>query len=148
MKSVLLNTTVIGSSVKLPRHPKLIIGEADEYNYGDILDANAVKKEIKDAVNRAVAEGSDVEQVIQELDQRLNDMIESKVAELIGAAPETLDTLKEIADALNNDPAFASTVFDKINEIKQVNENQDATIQQLIDAQEETTSVYEWNNVA
>lgn len=56
-------------------------------------------------------------------------MIESKVAELIGAAPETLDTLKEIADALNNDPAFASTVFDKINEIKQVNENQDATIQ-------------------
>ena len=75
-------------------------------------------------------------------------MIESKVAELIGAAPETLDTLKEIADALNNDPAFASTVFDKINEIKQVNENQDATIQQLIDAQEETSSVYEWNNVA
>lgn len=75
-------------------------------------------------------------------------MIESKVAELIGAAPETLDTLKEIADALNNDPAFASTVFDKINEIKQVNENQDATIQQLIEAQEETSSVYEWNNVA
>lgn len=68
MKSVLLNTTVIGSSVKLPRHPKLIIGDVDEYNYGDILDANAVKKEIKDAVNRAVAEGGDVEQVIQELD--------------------------------------------------------------------------------
>lgn len=131
MKSVLLNTTVIGQSTKLPRHPKLIIGDVDEYNYGDILDANAVKKEINDAVSRAGIEGGDTEQLIQELEERLNAMVESKVAELIGTAPETLDTLKEIADALNNDPAFASTIESMIQEIKDKNEEQDADIQEL-----------------
>lgn len=131
MKSVLLNTTVIGQSTKLPRHPKLIIGDVDEYNYGDILDANAVKKEINDAVSRAVIEGGDTEQLIQELEEHLNAMVEAKVAELIGTAPETLDTLKEIADALNNDPAFASTIESMIQEIKDKNEEQDAGIQEL-----------------
>lgn len=131
MKSVLLNTTVIGQSTKLPRHPKLIIGDVDEYNYGDILDANAVKKEINDAVSRAGIEDGDIEQLIQELEERLNAMVEAKVAELIGTAPETLDTLKEIADALNNDPAFASTIESMIQEIKDKNEEQDADIQEL-----------------
>lgn len=32
------------------------------------------------------------------------------VQAIIGAAPEALDTLKELADALNNDPDFASTI--------------------------------------
>ena len=127
MKSVLLNTTVIGQSTKLPRHPKLIIGDVDEYNYGDILDANAVKKEINDAVSRAGIEGGDIEQLIRELEERLNAMVEAKIAELIGGAPETLDTLKEIADALDNNPAFASMVQGIINK----NEEQDADIQEL-----------------
>lgn len=33
-----------------------------------------------------------------------------KIEDLIGAAPEALDTLAEIADALNNDPNFAATI--------------------------------------
>lgn len=95
------------------------------------MDANAVKKEINDAVSRAGMEGGDTEQLIQELEERLNAMVEAKVAELIGTAPETLDTLKEIADALNNDPAFASTIESMIQEIKDKNEEQDADIQEL-----------------
>lgn len=95
------------------------------------MDANAVKKEINDAVSRAGIEDGDIEQLIQELEERLNAMVEAKVAELIGTAPETLDTLKEIADALNNDPAFASTIESMIQEIKDKNEEQDADIQEL-----------------
>lgn len=34
-----------------------------------------------------------------------------KVEDLIGAAPETLDTFREIADALGNDPNFAATIM-------------------------------------
>jgi predicted component of type VI protein secretion system len=36
--------------------------------------------------------------------------IEARIQSLIGSAPEALDTLVELANALNNDPDFASTV--------------------------------------
>lgn len=88
MKSVLLNTTVIGSSVKLPRHPKLILGEPGKYVHGDILDANAVTSEI-----------------------------DSKIAALINNAPSALDTLKEIADALGNDADLAGTLLNEIDRL-------------------------------
>ncbi|EHF6858009.1 phage tail protein [Salmonella enterica subsp. enterica serovar Panama] len=38
----------------------------------------------------------------------------AKVAQLVGSAPEALDTLKELADALGNDPSFATTVLNKL----------------------------------
>lgn len=40
--------------------------------------------------------------------------VEEKVAELVGSAPDTLDTLKELADALGNDANFATTITEKI----------------------------------
>ena len=36
--------------------------------------------------------------------------IDARIKALIGAAPEALDTLVEIANALNNDPDFAATM--------------------------------------
>ncbi|ECR3562146.1 phage tail protein, partial [Salmonella enterica subsp. enterica] len=38
----------------------------------------------------------------------------AKVVQLVGSAPEALDTLKELADALGNDPSFATTVLNKL----------------------------------
>lgn len=38
------------------------------------------------------------------------DDIDSRINALVNAAPAALDTLKEIADALNNDPDFAATM--------------------------------------
>lgn len=40
--------------------------------------------------------------------------VAAKVAQLVGSAPETLDMLKELADALGNDPNFATTVLNKL----------------------------------
>lgn len=40
--------------------------------------------------------------------------VAAKVSALVGAAPETLDTLKELADALGNDPSFAATITGQI----------------------------------
>ncbi|EDR8059629.1 phage tail protein [Salmonella enterica subsp. salamae] len=40
--------------------------------------------------------------------------VAAKVAQLVDSAPETLDTLKELADALGNDPNFATTVLNKL----------------------------------
>lgn len=38
------------------------------------------------------------------------EQIDARIQDVIGAAPETLDTLHEIADALGNDPNFAGTM--------------------------------------
>jgi hypothetical protein len=39
-----------------------------------------------------------------------NSYTDSKIADLIGAAPELLDTLKEISDAINSDPNFSTSI--------------------------------------
>lgn len=52
--------------------------------------------------------------------------VDEKVADMVNSAPETLDTLNELATALGNDPNFATTVATQIglkadkNEIKDV----------------------------
>ncbi|MGL6023647.1 MAG: hypothetical protein ACRC0F_03450, partial [Cetobacterium sp.] len=40
--------------------------------------------------------------------------VNQKVADIVNSAPETLDTLKELGDALGNDPNFATTVMNQI----------------------------------
>lgn len=46
--------------------------------------------------------------------QDLKNYTDTKVASLVESAPETLDTLKELAGALGNDPNFATTVSNQI----------------------------------
>jgi len=52
---------------------------------------------------------------IAEVESRVSNAIES----IIGDAPEYLDTLKELADAINNDAGFASTVQTLIDNVLQ-----------------------------
>ena len=40
--------------------------------------------------------------------------VDGKVSDLVNSSPATLDTLKELADALGNDPNFATTVSNQI----------------------------------
>ena len=42
------------------------------------------------------------------------DEVLQKIEDVINAAPEALDTLSEIADALNNDPDFAATITNQL----------------------------------
>lgn len=44
------------------------------------------------------------------LEQTLDKTKSEVVEELIGLAPQTLDTLEEIANAINNDESFATTI--------------------------------------
>ncbi|MEA3899230.1 phage tail protein [Enterobacter hormaechei] len=44
------------------------------------------------------------------------EFVAKALAALAGSAPEMLDTLKELADALGNDPNFATTVLNKLAE--------------------------------
>ena len=40
--------------------------------------------------------------------------VSQKISELVSSAPETLDTLKELANALGNDENFAQTILEKL----------------------------------
>lgn len=44
----------------------------------------------------------------------IENMVDTKISGLVNSAPETLDTLKELSDALGNDPNFATTVANQI----------------------------------
>lgn len=58
----------------------------------------------------------------------MSSAIDTRINELIGAAPEALDTLKEIADSLNNEPNLATSLLSQItaldNKIDNINTNQ------------------------
>jgi hypothetical protein len=51
--------------------------------------------------------------------QESKDYADAAVADLVASAPAVLDTLKELADALGNDPAFATTVSGQIGDLDQ-----------------------------
>ena len=52
------------------------------------------------------------------------EFVQNTVSGLVGAAPETLDTLNELASALGNDPNFATTVSNKIgSNTEKINKN-------------------------
>jgi uncharacterized protein YpuA (DUF1002 family) len=41
--------------------------------------------------------------------------VDDKIAELVDSSPDELNTLKELADALNNDSDFAATVVNELS---------------------------------
>ena len=68
----LLNAVIAGTGMKHPVRPHVILGDQENgFVRGDLMDANAILE-----------------------------FMNQKIAELVNNAPETLDTLKELADAI------------------------------------------------
>ena len=68
----LLNAVIAGTGMRNPVRPHVILGSEDgEFVRGDLMDANAIKE-----------------------------FINQKISDLVNNAPEALDTLKELADAI------------------------------------------------
>ena len=53
---------------------------------------------------------SKVSQLENDSKFQTEEQVAAKVADLVASAPEALDTLKELAEALGNDPNFAATI--------------------------------------
>ena len=79
-------------------NPNIHLGESDGYISGDILDANAVQGTVNQAVQTAKED------------------IEDQITDLIGSAPEVLDTLAELADAIGDDPDFFNTINNELDQ--------------------------------
>lgn len=75
-----------------------------------------------------------VSQLINDAGYQTEADLQAVIEKIIGEAPEVLDTLKEIADALGNDPNFATTITKKLAAITE-QLNQEITNRTEADAQ-------------
>lgn len=138
-KAVLNGTTVMGDGLTYPRIPNVYTGDNEGgYQRGDMMDANAVVEMIKELTDTGKITIEELQNLINEEiqervegDQDQQRYTDEKIKDLIGTSPETLDTLKEIADALGEDPDFAANVWNKIAELT-TKHNED--VQELQDA--------------
>lgn len=138
-KAVLNGTTIMGDGLTYPRIPNVYTGDNEGgYQRGDMMDANAVVKMIKELTGTGEITIEELQNLINEEiqervegDQDQQRYTDEKIKDLIGTSPETLDTLKEIADALGEDPDFAANVWNKISELT-TKHNED--VQELQDA--------------
>lgn len=104
----LLNTVVSGTGMKNPVRPHVIIGsEKNGFIRGDLMDANAVKE----AVAEEVAERIDAD---LNLSEEIDTKVRQAVDDLVDGAPEVLDTLKELSEALGDDANFVTTITEEI----------------------------------
>lgn len=138
-KAVLNGATVMGDGLTYPRIPNVYTGDNEGgYQRGDMMDANAVVEMIKELTDTGEITIDELQNLINEEiqervegDQDQQRYTDQKIKDLIGTSPETLDTLKEIADALGEDPDFAANVWNKIAELT-TKHNED--VQELQDA--------------
>ena len=104
----LLNTVVSGTGMKNPVRPHVIIGsEENGFIRGDLMDANAIQEQIVTEI--AAREHGD-----EELTEYIDEKVQQAVDDLVDGAPEVLDTLKELSEALGDDANFATTITEKI----------------------------------
>ena len=69
------------------------------------------------------------------------EFVQNTVSGLVGAAPETLDTLNELATALGNDPNFATTVSNQIG--KKANQTDLTAVSTKVDKKANQTDLEE-----
>lgn len=95
---------------------------------GDLANAMADIEEIQQAGYQTA---SDVESILSSKNYatesfvtnkgyQTKEQVDARVEEVIGSAPEVLDTLEELAKALGDDPNFAATITEELG--KKVNE--------------------------
>ena len=63
-----------------------------------------------------VTDAHDVENRLSRLKDEVKLYTDTKISDVVASAPQILDTLKELADALGNDPNFSTTIMSRIGE--------------------------------
>lgn len=85
--------------------------EGKELSSNDFTDELKVKLEgVEEFANRI----TNVSQLVNDSKFQTEEEVKAAIEGIIGSAPDVLDTLKEIADALGNDPNFATTITKKL----------------------------------
>lgn len=123
IKSTLLSSVSAGGRVKAPRQPNIWCGSAD-YGYipGDLVDANGLAEFI---LNNDIIHDDPEFQALREEIERVDKKLDDVVG---GDLPETLDTLKEIAEAFGDDPEAITKMQERITTVETTLNNIDVRV--------------------
>lgn len=58
------------------------------------------------------------EGLLNQLREQMKDYIDSKIDSIVNGAPEVLDTIEEISNALNNDPNFVKDIASQVSAVQ------------------------------
>lgn len=113
---------------------KFVLSIKDKIDKGDYDEAI---KQLEERLNQKIDDASvDAEAIHNQLKEELEKTIDQKISDLIDGADESLNTLKELADALNNDANFGSKVINMLTELRK---DLDAETQRAKDAEQRLT---------
>ena len=79
----------------------------------NLLTSNGSQISISDIISQ-VDTPTNISELVNDAGYQTEAQVAAKVSALVDSAPETLDTLNELAAALGNDPNFATTVANQI----------------------------------
>lgn len=131
----LLGAVISGTGIRTPKTPRVVIGaKLNGFLQGDLMDANAIDEFIDEKIrqNDELQEGpifEELHRLIDEEHQAMLTAVEVAVSDILGSAPEILNTLEEISAALGGDADFATTVLGKIGD----NEDEIAELKARVD---------------
>jgi len=73
--------------------------------------------DLTNAINIVDDRLNNTTKALKDKDEKILEYIDAQIEKIINGSPEALDTLKELADALGDDPQFATTILDKISKL-------------------------------
>lgn len=115
--------------------------EGKELSSNDFTDELKAKLEgIEEFANRI----TNVSQLVNDSKFQTEEEVKAAIESIIGSAPDVLDTLKEIADALGNDPNFATTITKKLAALaEQINQEIEDRIEDVSQVQGDLDTKYQ-----
>lgn len=112
-KGIALSEDLETKAAELQDNINLKASQSDLEAYMSVTDTKV--SELEEKIGNVPTKVSELENDLgfqneAQVDGKIKEAIDARIQEVVAAAPEALDTLKELADALGNDPNFAGTV--------------------------------------
>lgn len=104
-KGIALSEDLETKAAELQDNINLKASQSDLEAYMSATDTKV--SELEEKIGNVPTKVSEFE---NDSDYQSAEQVNARIQEVVGTAPEALDTLKELADALGNDPNFASTI--------------------------------------
>lgn len=104
-KGIALSEDLETKAAELQDNIKLKASQSDLEAYMSATDTKV--SELEEKIGNVPTKVSELE---NDANYQSASQVDARIQEVVAAAPEALDTLKELADALGNDPDFAGTV--------------------------------------
>lgn len=113
--SIPLRTSTLGNNIFFEWNWQVGTGFYEHYYTVSITNTDGVLSATRDGFYGAnVRQGDNISIFTNDANYQTEEQVNAKISSLVNSAPETLDTLNELAAALGDDPNFATTIATQI----------------------------------